>query len=175
MVMGQMATTLSVYTVDHIGFSTREYGMLLTLNGLLVILFQYPTTRLWSPAPKTVSLVVGSLLYWIGYGSFGWDASFGFALVSKTVVTIGEMTFSPTAQAVAGELAPGDWRGRYMGFYTLGETFGMSVGPLMGGLLLDALGGQPWLMWASISSVALVAAVGFYYWGRANAPRTRPP
>jgi MFS family permease len=43
-VMGQMGSTLSIFTVDRVGFSTAQYGLLLTLNGLIVIFFQYPMT-----------------------------------------------------------------------------------------------------------------------------------
>jgi len=39
-VMGQMASTLSVFAVDKVDFSTAQYGLLLTLNGLIVIFFQ---------------------------------------------------------------------------------------------------------------------------------------
>ena len=37
--MGQMVSTLSIFTVDMLGFSPAQFGLLLTLNGLIVVFF----------------------------------------------------------------------------------------------------------------------------------------
>ena len=165
-VMGQMISTLSVFTVDRMGFSTEQYGLLLTANGALVVLFQYPMARLMGKLPVATALVMGSLLYGAGYLSMAWASTFVLGLGAMAVITSGEIVFSPTSLAVVGELSPAGWRGRYMGFYGLGETLGISVGPLLGGVLLDAFPTQPLFVWMAIALVALAAAVGFYRWGR---------
>lgn len=114
--MAQIGSTLSVFTVDRVGFSTAEYGLLLTTNGLFVVLFQYPVARGIARLAKSHALILGSLLYGFGYLYLGWVASFTWALVAMVVITMGEITFSPVATSVVGELAPQDQRGRYMGF-----------------------------------------------------------
>ncbi len=164
LVMGQMVSTLSVFTVDRAGFSTIQYGLLLTLNGAMVVLFQYPVARWLGRVGKRTVLMMGSLLYGLGYLSIGWDTGFVFGLASMAVITCGEITFSPTSQAVAGELSPPDWRGRYMGFFSLSETLGMSLGPLLGGILLDSLPQHNQLLWGIIGLVAFLAAFGFHRW-----------
>lgn len=163
-VMSQMATTLSVFTVDRAGFSTSQYGLLLTLNGLLVVVFQYPLARVTGKIAKCLALSLGSLLYGLGYLSMGWVGGFGLAMGAMVVVSAGEMTFSPTSQAVVGELAPSRLRGHYMGFFGLSENLGMSVGPLLGGVLLDMFPTGPLYIWGVISLVAFVAAAGFWRW-----------
>jgi MFS family permease len=82
--------------------------------------------------------MLGSLLYALGYLSFGWITQFGWALGAMAIVTAGEIIHSPVTLSVIGELAPQDQRGRYMGFYGLSETIGIAMGPLLGGILLDA-------------------------------------
>lgn len=164
-VMGQMTSTLSVFTVDHAGFSTSRYGLLLTINGLLVVLLQYPATQVMGRAAKPAVLVLGSLLYGLGYLTMGWVGSFSLATAAMVVITLGEITLSPTTLAVVGEMSPGEWRGRYMGFYGLSETLGLSLGPLLGGFLLDVFPTRPLFIWGAISVVAMVAAVGFNRWG----------
>jgi len=165
MVSGQMISTLSVFLVDKVGFSTTQYGLVLTLNGIIVILFQYPIARLIRN--KIIgSLVLGSLLYGIGYLAMGWVNAFTGGMIAMAVVTAGEIIYSPTSQSVAGNLAPKDWRGRYMGLFALSETLGVSVGPLLGGVLLDKLPRSPHLLWGGITLVAFIAAIGFYYWGK---------
>jgi MFS family permease len=165
-VMGQMASTLSIFAVDRVGFSTAQYGLLLTLNGLIVILFQYPVTLALRRVAKFRALIVGSLLYALGYLSFGWITQFGWALGAMAIITAGEIIHSPVTLSVIGELSPQDQRGRYMGFYGLSETIGIAMGPLLGGILLDAFPFDLRLVWAPIASIALVAAIGYYLWAR---------
>lgn len=164
--MGQMASTLSIFAVDRVGFSTAQYGLLLTLNGLIVIVFQYPMTLAIRQIAKFRALILGSLLYVFGYLSFGWITQFGWALGAMAVITAGEIIHSPVTLSVIGELAPQDQRGRYMGFYGLSETIGISAGPLVGGLLLDGFPSDMRLVWAPIASIALIAAIGYYWWAR---------
>lgn len=165
LVMAQMATTLSVFTVDGVGFSTSQYGLLLTLNGALVVLFQYPMSRATGRMAKSASLALGSLLYAFGYFSVSWVKSLYPGMLAMVVITSGEMVFSPTTLAVVGELSPTGSRGRYMGFFGLSETLGLALGPLLGGVLLDLFPSTPVLIWGPIGLVAFISAVGYYRWG----------
>lgn len=165
-VMGQMASTLSIFAVDRVGFSTAQYGLLLTLNGLIVIFFQYPMTVALRRLAKFRALMLGSLLYGFGYLSLGWITQFEWALGAMAIITAGEIIHSPVTLAVIGELSPQDQRGRYMGLFGLGETVGIAMGPLLGGILLDAFPFDLELVWAPIASIGLVAAVGYYWWAR---------
>ena len=164
--MGQMASTLSIFTVNMLGFSKAQFGLLLTLNGLIVIFFQYPMTVALRRVAKFRALILGSLLYVFGYLSLGWTTQFGWALVAMAVVTGGEIIHAPVSLSVIGELSPEDQRGRYMGLFGLSQTIGIAVGPLVGGLLLDAFPLNPELVWAPIASIALIAALGYYWWAR---------
>ncbi len=165
-VVGQMSTTLSIFAVDRVGFSSAQYGLLLTLNGLIVIVFQYPMTLVLRRVAKSRALILGSLLYALGYLSFGWIRQFGWALGAMAVITAGEIIYSPVTLTVIGELSPQEQRGRYMGVFGLSETVGMAMGPLLGGALLDAFPLDLRLVWAPIASIALIAAVGYYWWAR---------
>jgi len=172
--MGHLGSTLSVFTVDRLRFSTAEYGLLLTTNGLFVVLFQYPVTRLATRMSHANGLILGSLLYVVGYGSLGWFKTFEMAMLSIVIITSGEVTLAPISSAVVAESAPPDKRGRYMGFFTLSQTLGQSMAPLFGGVLLDAFPSEPRLLWGIIASVGLVAAAGFAMWGRGVAKKRRP-
>lgn len=166
--MGQMGSTLSVFTVDRIGLSTAEYGMLLTANGIIVVLFQYPVARWVGRLTRARGLILGSLLYGIGWLSLGWVGDFWWALAVIAIVTAGEIAFSPLAFSTVGQLAHREHRGRYMGFFGLSQSLSMSLGPLVGGVLLDGFPEDPWFIWGTIGAVALVAAAGFHWWGTAR-------
>ncbi len=160
MVMGQLGSTVSVYTVSYAGFSEAQYGILLSLNGLIIVAVQYPLTRILGRFPY-LSLALGSLLYGIGYLVFSWVGSFGLAAWAITLLTFGEMAFSPSSSTLVGKLASAEWRGRYMAFYGAAETLGYSVGPLLGGLLLNAFPQHPLVVWGSLSSLAFIASIIF--------------
>jgi predicted MFS family arabinose efflux permease len=168
LVMGQLGSTLSVFTVDSLGFSTAQYGLLLTMNGLIVVFFQYPVARGLNRLAKPTAIILGSLLYGLGYLSLGWVGSFAWALAAVTIITAGEIVFSPTALSVVGELSPWDQRGRYMGFFGLSDILGMSLGPLVGGILLDVFPTGPQFIWGTVAFLAFMAAVGFHRWGIAH-------
>jgi MFS family permease len=164
--MGQMVSTLSIFTVDKLGFSIGQFGLILTLNGLIVVFFQYPMTVALRRIVKFRALILGSLLYMFGYLSLGWITQFGWALVAMAVITGGEIIHAPVSLSVIGELSPEDKRGRYMGLFGLSQTIGIAVGPLIGGVLIDAFPFNHELIWAPIALVAFIAAIGYYLWGR---------
>ena len=165
-VMGQMASTLSIFAVDMVGFPTTQYGLLLTLNGLIVIFFQYPMTVALRRLAKFRALILGSLLYAFGYLWLGWITQFGWALGAMAIITTGEIIHAPITLSVIGELAPQDQRGRYMGLFGLSQTVGIAFGPLLGGILLHVFPFDARLVWGPIASIALVAALGYYWWAR---------
>jgi MFS family permease len=164
--MGQMVSTLSIFTVDKLKFSIDKFGLILTLNGLIVVFFQYPMTVALRKIAKFRALILGSLLYVFGYLSLGWITQFGWALVAMAVITGGEIIHAPVSLSVIGELSPEDKRGRYMGLFGLSQTIGIAVGPLIGGVLIDAFPSNHELIWAPIALIAFIAAAGYYWWGR---------
>jgi MFS family permease len=164
--MGQMVSTLSIFTVDKLQFSSAQFGLILALNGLIVVFFQYPMTVALRRIAKFRALILGSLLYVFGYLSLGWITQFGWVLVAMAVITGGEIIHAPVSLSVIGELSPEDKRGRYMGLFGLSQTIGIAVGPLIGGVLIDAFPFNYVLIWAPIALVAFIAAIGYYWWGR---------
>lgn len=160
-VMGQLVSPLSVYAVDRVGISKLQLGYLFSLNGLLIVLLQYPATRLVKPQHLKKFLVASCLAYGVGYLSVGFAQSMVALMVSIFIVTLGEMFNAPSITALASQLAPQDQRGRYMGFFGLSEMLGWSLGPLVGGILLDLIPGRSMLIWAFIALLSLIAARGF--------------
>jgi len=163
-IMGQMTSTLSIFAVDMVGFSTAQYGLLLTLNGLIIVFFQYPITLALRQLARFRALMLASLLYGFGYLSLGWITQFGWALGAMAIITLGEIIHVPVTLSVIGELSPQDQRGRYMGLYGLSETTGIAIGPLLGGVLIDTFPLNPKLIWAPIASIALIAAIWYGWW-----------
>lgn len=166
LVVAQLVAPFSLYAVQFIGISEARLGLLFMINGMMVVLFQIPVTRLLSRFRLTSQLAGGALLYFVGYGLMGVYPVFWVFLVLMIVITTGELMMSPPALTVVSRLAPEGRIGRYMGVYGLFATAGWSLGPLYGGLMLDRFEGSWIAAWVLIASLALVAAFGFALFGR---------
>jgi MFS family permease len=81
-------------------------------------------------------------------------------------VTVGEVIMSPPSLTLTSQLAPEGRTGRYMGIYGFFVTVGWSLGPLYGGFFLDHFKHNHVLAWVLISSLALLAAVGYVIFGK---------
>ncbi len=161
LVMGQFASTLSVFVTTIIGISDVQLGFLYTLNGIVVVLFQWPAVRIARRIGIRRALVAGSLFFAGGYFAVGLVHSYVLLLVLMVVITTGEVLFSPSATTTVADMAPPDRTGRYMGFFGLAESMGWSAGPFIGGFLFDAFAHTPVILWGAIAVLGITAAVGF--------------
>ncbi len=166
LVVAQLIAPFSVYAVEMIGLSEAKLGLLFTVNGLLVAILQIPITRMFAHRTFTFQLALGSMLYFVGYGMMGILIGFEYFMLALFVVTVGEVTMSPPGLTLTSRLAPPGRLGRYLGIRGFMETAGWSLGPLYGGVILDHFGTQPAIAWLLISSLALVAAFGYWRFGR---------
>ena len=161
MVMAQFASTLAVFSTGNIGISESQLGWLFTINGIAVVLFQWPAARLAARVGIRWGLVLGCLGYAVGYFSVGLAPNFGFLAGSMIVITLGEVTFSPVSMAAVANMAPANRMGRYMGFFGWTEALGWSLGPFLGGILYDRLALIPAALWGIVGALGVIAALGF--------------
>jgi len=172
MVMAQMVVTLSVHAVTYAGLSDAQVGLLFSLNGLIVVATQNLVTRLIARGRLTTALTTGCLLYAAGYASVGFFSGLGALAASMTVVSLGEVTVSPSLQALMANLAPEGLKGRYVGFAGFMEQIGVALGPLLGGALQQSLSPRwPAAPWLAVCAVGLLAAAGFAQFARQLTPR----
>ena len=164
-VIGQLVATFSVFSVSTVGISKTLLGYLYTLNGGIVVFFQFPMSKLVERYRLTKVLIYGSLLYLIGYFAVGLARSFAWLFVCMTLVTVAEIAVMPACMTMVANMASEKHRGRYMGTFSLVHSLGWALGPLMGGFLLDLFPAQPIIVWSGISSLALVSAVGYQWLG----------
>jgi predicted MFS family arabinose efflux permease len=157
----QLVSTLSVYTTEVTGITKFQLGWLYTINGLVCIVFQMPVAALLKRLRLTLVMAAGAAIYACGYVSFAWQAGFAGVVASVVVLTVGEIVVNPSATAMSSLLSKPGNLARNMGFFGLVRGIGFSLGPLIGGVLFDAYRGQPFTLWAVLSSFGAAAAVGF--------------
>ncbi|MCX7995054.1 MAG: MFS transporter [candidate division WOR-3 bacterium] len=160
-VWGQLVSPLSIYAVNRIGITKSQLGILFSINGFIVVFFQYFVTHLIPDKKEISALMIGSLVYGVGYLSIGFASGFTSLIISIVIITIAEMIITPSSQSYASKIAPAENRGRYLAFYNLSQTFGWALGPLLGGILLDLFSGRSIFIWGIVSLIALFSTIGF--------------
>ena len=161
LVYSQMYSTLSVFLRDVHGVPASGYGWLMTLNAGMVVLFQFMITRRISKRPPMLILALGSLLYVIGFGMYGFVDVYLLFMLAMVIITIGEMVIIPVAQAYVGNAAPEDMRGRYSGVMGFSWMIPWMIGPLLAGLIMDY--GDPNWVWYGSAILGMIATFGFLW------------
>lgn len=163
---GQMSSTYAVYSTDTVGITEAEVGYLFALNGLLVVILQFPIARWISRYRMTTVIALGSLFYAIGYGAVGFSTSLLMLAMNMVIVTFGEMVVSPASMNLVSNLSPENERGRFMGVFGLVSSIGFALGPFAGGIILDAAYPNGVLTWLGIGTFGIIAVVGYLLLGR---------
>ena len=160
-VMGfiEMFILMPIYLKQNFQILENQSSLLFSVNALIVVLFQYSTTRWASRFSPFLMMASGALVYTLALGSVPFLETFVFFVGAMVVLTIGEMVINPTVTSYVSNLAPDHMRARYMGMLEMVYRVAMGTSPLMAGLINDLL--APWLIWVYGSLIALVGAVGF--------------
>ena len=182
-VAAQLIMAFSVYSVDWVGISKVQLGYVYSLNGLMVVVLMFPCVKLLERFRMSRVMAVGSLLYAVGYFSAAFAGYFetafgaGFAalFISMVVVTFGEIFTSPASLALVANMSPPERYGRYMGTYELFSSVGHFLGPFLGGLAMDASGGNALFVWGPVGILGICASAGFIIWGTRLSPAVENP
>lgn len=156
----QMYNTLSVYLRDVHGVEPRAYGWLLSIDAIIVVIFQFWVARKVRSRPPMLMMLLGTLFYLVGFTMYGFVTAYSLFVVAIVVITIGEMIVMPVSQALAARFAPEDMRGRYMAVFGLSWAIPSAVGPWAAGLIMDNY--DPNWVWYAAGIICCVAVAGFY-------------
>ena len=160
MVYMQMNSTLSVFLRDIHKFPLQSFGLLLSMNALMVVVFQFwITKRISKYAPMKV-MAIGTLFYVVGFGMYGYISTVFLFFIAMIIITIGEMIVTPIQQTVVASFAPEDKRGRYMAMYGFSWGIPNLFGILVAGLIMVNIG--PNWVWYIAGILSLISVVGFY-------------
>jgi MFS family permease len=154
LVFMQMLSTLGVDMLAG-GESEQVYGLVLALNGALIVLGEIPLSGWTQRLPMRPVMAAGFALIGLGTTVYAWaDASWQYAL-GMAISTGGEMLSMPVALAYLTQLAPEAMRGRYLGLYGLTWAAALACGPSLG---MAVHAWQPAALWLSCGVVGATAA-----------------
>jgi MFS family permease len=163
-VFWQHQSTMPLFLVRDLHFSTSAYGMLFTLSSLMVVTMEIPLNSVMAHWPHRRTFMLGCGLMSLGFGALAVARTHFEVALTVAIWTFGEMILFPAMSAYVSEIAPEGRRGEYMGFYAMGFNFALMAAPGLGTFTLDHYG--PTLLWLSMLGIGSVSVVIFGFTGR---------
>ena len=138
-------------------------GWFFTINGLVTVFLQYWASKWAAKVRLSTGMLVGCLLYAVGFGSVGFFDSFLLIGFGVFLAGLGELIVSPGEQTLVSNIASRETRGRYLGmlmvFYNLGSAVGFFGAGMLGDYVAPRYLAGPWLI---VGVLAVLAGVGFF-------------
>lgn len=164
-VLQQAFITLPI-DMSRAGLTASDYGRILALNGLLIVVLQIPVAR-WAGRRRPIALLSpGALLLGWGFGLTALASrtelpeSMLLYALSAAIWTLGEIVHEPASMATAAELSPLKARGRYQGVHSSALSASAFIGPLAGGAALDRFGSL--VVWGACAAAGTAAGAGYW-------------
>ena len=155
----QINSSLSVYLRDLHGISAQQFGYILSLNAIMVVVMQFSITKQVKKFQPLWMMALGNVLYASGFAMYGFVSGYPAFLFAMVIVTMGEMVIAPVIQTVVAFIAPHDMRGRYMAAFQIGRQSAAAIGPLIAGVILDYY--NPHWLWYGGGLICCMVAVGY--------------
>jgi MFS family permease len=160
LVFFQHEGAMPVWMVEQLGMPTQVFGLIFTVNTLLIVFLEVRLNGLtahWGPAR---ALSVGSALCTVGFGALAFLTSYWGIMLTVVIWTFGEMILFPASATYISELAPPARRGEYMGFYSMTFGIGFTIGPWAGLNILEAAGARTlWLACLVVGTLSTLLLV----------------
>jgi MFS family permease len=152
-------STLGVFLRDAHNIPAIGYGYLISMNAVIVVFFQFWVARKLEKYKPMLMVALGTALYGIGFGMYGFTSTYAMFAIAMIIITIGEMVVSPFQQSLVASFAPEEMRGRYMAVSGLSWGIAFAIGPYFAGLLLD--GPNPNLLWVACIVLGVITVLGY--------------
>ena len=141
------------------GISAKEYGFLISLNGILIVFLQPFVAEMIQKASPARVMALAALLTGIGFGMTGFVNSMPLYVLSVAIWTVGEICSAPVTPTVIASLAPANQRGTYMGAYHLSWGTASILTPIFGTLILGQFGSK--VLWGACFVIGSAVAIGY--------------
>jgi MFS family permease len=150
----QLHSTIPLH-IASLGHSPSTYGMLLSVNGALIVVFELALTAWTQKLPAQPLIALGYALNGIGIALMGFATAVPALIGTVIVWTVGEMIYAPVSGAYVSALAPERYRGRYMGLWHSTFSLGMLLGPAIGTWIY---GRNPGALWWTCGVIGAIGA-----------------
>ncbi len=161
---------LPVHASADLGITTATWGLLFSLNGILIVVLQLRITSAAERRSRTTVMAGGMILYAAAMTIVALASQPSWAAIAIGVavilITCGEMLFFPMEASFVSDLSPVDRRGRYQGFLLAATGTGTALGPPIGGVVLDVAPGPA--LWVGAAGIFVACSAALLLLGRAT-------
>jgi len=140
LVFSQHLAAMPLFIVDNLNMPVVVFGLLSTINTILIILFEVPLNIAIAHWPDRLALSLGALLMGVGFGAMAFTTNIVGIAATVVIWTCGEMILLPSSAAYVSKIAPADKHGEYMGLLTMGFSLAFVIGPWAGTEILHRFG-----------------------------------
>lgn len=139
----QWTSTISTHVLD-LGITLKEYSLLWTMNGALILVTQPLIKPIISRLEHRIKtqMIIGIVIFMASFVVVSYAEDYTMFIVAMVVLTLGEVFIWPAVPTLAGQLAPKGREGFYQGIVNSMATIGRMIGPFAGGILVDVYGIQ---------------------------------
>ncbi|HSD08953.1 MFS transporter [Flavobacterium sp.] len=154
----QIFSTLPLYHNEKFGLSEFQTGMILSVNGLLVFLFEMPIVSMLErkKVNRIKTIFYGSLCIAAGYYVLLLDSWAFILLISIVLLSFGEIFAFPFTNAVSLSRAPKGQEGQYMGLFTMSFSLAHITSSKMGLEIIAHYGYQ--INWIIMGTLGILAS-----------------
>ena len=142
--------------MDAYGHSSRVYGLLISINGLLICLVELPLTTFTRRRRARTMMMTGMIVFGAAFVATGFVSTIPLLAAAVVVWTIGEMFYFPVAAAHIAAVSPPDMRGRYQGAWGIAWGLGAVVGPVVGTMVFAW---NPRALWLACGGCAVAGSL----------------
>lgn len=136
-----LETTLSLHLNHHLENGLYWYSVILTMNTILVIIFQVIVTRLLRRIGFVNSILTGQLLYVISLLVVGWTNNAILIIAMFVIFTVGEMFISPSSNMLIVDNSKQEELAKYLTIGKLRLFLALPVASMAGGFVFEKWGG----------------------------------
>jgi predicted MFS family arabinose efflux permease len=155
----QHISSMPLFIVRDLGLPVSTFGLLFSLNCLLIVVLEIPLNAITAHWPHRRTLAIGAVLSGAGFGAMALARGFWGLAATVVLWTFGEMLFFPASAAYATDIAPDERRGEYSGVYTMVFSLAFAIGPWAGIFVLERAGAR--VLWGLTFVLGVIAAATF--------------
>lgn len=156
----QWDSNLSAYMLDQ-GYTTREYGLVFTINAASLLIIQPVMNRVVSRIFKLLKyqIFLGTVIMGASFLLLPGAKSYLAYVMSMLALTIGESMVFPTIPALLSKMSTNKNRGTFQSFYSIFGSLGRAIGPYAGSLIVTALSFTNLFIGITVSMILVAIAM----------------
>lgn len=156
----QWDSNMSAYMLNQ-GYTTREYGLVFTINAASLLIIQPVMNRVVSKIFKLLKyqIFLGTVIMGLSFLLLPGAKSYLAYVMSMLVLTIGESMVFPTIPALLSKMSTNRNRGTFQSFYSIFGSLGRAIGPYAGSLIVTALSFSSLFVGITVSMIVVAVAM----------------